>query len=159
MPKPITEIEAAMDSPSRHAAEDIAAEANAPANVASPSDADDAVARQAVLDNNALVDSEETIGANHAIGSAEGDATEEVARSETGGSEPIRRRVRKTNARGDRQPVKPKPAKTELVSLSEADKELADLFQLEEENHHLGRLLVAKLREENGWLRDRLQRR
>lgn len=104
-----------------------------------------------------LVDSEETIVANDAIGSAEGDATGEAARSEPGGSERIRRRVRKTNARRERQPVKPKSARTKLVSMSEADKELADLFQLEEENRQLRRLLVVKLRKDNDWLRDRLR--
>jgi hypothetical protein len=161
MPTPVIGIDAATDSHSRHSAQDIVAEADAPASVASPPDGDDAVAGVdpgTLVDNDALVDSEETIGANDAIGSPEGDATGEAARSESGGSEPTRRRVRKANVRADRQPVKPKSAKTKLVSLSEADKELADLFQLEEENRQLRRLLVGKLRKDNEWLRDRLRR-
>ncbi|TWF47513.1 hypothetical protein [Neorhizobium alkalisoli] len=160
MPKPVIGIDGAVDSPSSRSARDIVAEANAPPSVASPADGDDAVAGVApgtLVENDALVDSEETIVANDAIGSAEGDATGEAARSEPGGSERIRRRVRKTNARRERQPVKPKSARTKLVSMSEADKELADLFQLEEENRQLRRLLVVKLRKDNDWLRDRLR--
>lgn len=161
MPKPVIGIDAAMDSLSRYSAQDIVAEANSPASVASLPDGDDAVAGVdpgTFVDNDALVGNEKTIGANDEIGSADGDATGETARSEPDGSERVRRRVRKTNARGDRQPVKPKSAKTKLVSVSEADKELADLFQLEEENRQLRRLLVVKLRKDNDWLRDRLRR-
>jgi hypothetical protein len=160
MPKPVIGIAAAMESPSRHSAQDIVAEAKAPASVASPADGDDAVAGVdpgALVENDALVDSEETPGANDAIGSAEGDATGEIARSEAGGSERIRRRARKTNVRGDRQPVKPKSVKTKLLQKSEADQELADLFQLEEENRQLRRLLIVKLRKDNEWLRGRLR--
>ncbi len=160
MPTPVIGIDAATDSHSRHSAQDIVAEVNG-ASVAPPAVGDDAVAGVdpgTIVDNDALVDSEETIGANDAIGSPEGDATGEAARSGSGGSEPTRRRVRKANVRADRQPVKPKSAKTKLVSLSEADKELADLFQLEEENRQLRRLLVGKLRKDNEWLRDRLRR-
>jgi hypothetical protein len=161
MPTPVIGIDRAVDSTSRHTARDIVTEANAPESVASPADGDDAVAGVdpgTFVDNYALVDSEEMIGANDAMGSADGNATGETARSEPGISERIRRCVRKTHVRGDRQPIKPTSAKAKFVSLSEADQELADLFQLEEENRRLRRLLIAKLRKDNDWLRDRLRR-
>lgn len=161
MPKPAVGSDGAMDSPSRHPEKTIVTEAEAPASVASLPNGYDGVAGvepATLVDNNGLVESEETNGADDAIGSAECDATEETASSDSGGSERIHRRVRKPNARGDRQSAKPKPAKTKLVSLSEADKGLADLFQLGEENRQLRRLLVVKLRKDNDWLRDRLRR-
>ncbi|SFB62479.1 hypothetical protein SAMN03159496_06037 [Rhizobium sp. NFR07] len=161
LPKPASGIDGPAEvATSKHSAQDIVTKRNAPTNHICSQHGEDVGAG---VDPGALVDhalgsGTEAIDANDVGSLAKDNATGETARSEPSGAEQKRRRVRKSGARVTRMPVQPILAKPKLVSRSEADKELADLFQLEEENRQLRRLLIVKLHEENGWLRERLQR-
>ncbi|MGA1834285.1 hypothetical protein [Rhizobium wenxiniae] len=90
MPKPATGIDRhAIDTPSKHLAQDIVAETNAPASVTAPPDSEDVVAGVSTgtpVDSDALADGEEPISANDAIGLAKGDATGETPRLEPTGA-------------------------------------------------------------------------
>jgi hypothetical protein len=145
----------------RDSAQHIAAETNAPTNIISPPNDENAIESVdsgTPVDHDGLIDGEEAIGTNDARGSAECEATGEPVGLEPGGAEHKLRRVRQAGASAGGRRVKQRLAKPKLALLSEADRELADLLKLEEENCQLRRLLVAKLREENNWLHDRLQR-
>lgn len=107
----------------------------------------------ALADHDALIDGEETENGNHTTGFAEIASTREPARSEPIDAKHKVRRVRQGGASTGRKPAETVQAQETLY---DSDKELADLFQLEEENRQLRRLLVTKLREENAWLRERL---
>ncbi|MFK3781188.1 hypothetical protein [Agrobacterium sp. NPDC089420] len=144
-------------APSKRLAQDIVSEADTPTNIVSPPDGQNVagdVNQGAFVDYDALIDDEEAVDGNYSRGFAEIASTREPARSEPIGVKHEVRRVRQVGASTGR-----KPARTVRTqpTLSDADKELADLFQLEEENRQLRRLLVTKLRGENGWLRERLR--
>ncbi|MBO0144566.1 hypothetical protein JZX87_25770 [Agrobacterium sp. Ap1] len=147
---------------SMHSEQHIVAETNAAKEIISPRDGELAVESidlGAPVDNDAQIDAEAAVGATDVRSLAEGDATGEPARAKPSGAKHKLRRVRQAGAGAGRKPVKPMLAKPKPASFSEVDEELADLFQLEEENRQLRRLLVTKLREENAWLSERLQRR
>lgn len=144
-----------------HSAQGIVAETNAPTKIIFPTDGEPAVERAdpvTPMAHDTMIDGEEPIGVNDAKGSAEGHATGEPTRSEPSVADNKRRSVRQAGAGAGRKPVNPISTMPKLASFSEADKELADLVQLEEENRQLRRLLVTKLRQENAWLSEQLQR-
>jgi hypothetical protein len=151
----------AEDAVSMHSEQHIVAETIAATDIISPrvgEHAAESVDPGAPIDHDALIDGEAAVGANDVRNLAEGDATGEPARAKPSDAKHKLRRVRQLSAGAGRKPVKPMLAKPKPASLSEVDDELADLFQLEEENRQLRRLLVTKLREENAWLSERLQR-